>query len=268
MTRTHSPGALHFVADGPVAGLALARRPLEHPSATVVCVHGALDRAASFGRLARRFDDLAVVAYDRRGYQGSRDLGVGNLDDHVEDLTHVVAAESTVRPVLVLGHSFGGLVAMTAAARAPGLFDLVVAYESPFPWLVRRPGAPAPANGDPRLEAERFFRRVVSDESWERLSERQRDSRRDDGPALRADLVTLTGPRPFDPAALGVPVVYAYGGAGHAAHYRALAHALEDASPRVRSVEIPGASHGAHLSSPDQLAAVVVAAWEGACASA
>ncbi|HQU27109.1 MAG TPA: alpha/beta fold hydrolase [Acidimicrobiales bacterium] len=268
MTRTHFPGALHFVADGPVTGLALARRPLEHPSATVVCVHGALDRAASFARLARRLDDLGVVAYDRRGYQGSRDLGVGSLDDHVDDLVRVVAAESRTGPVLVLGHSFGGLVAMGAALRAPESIALVVAYESPFPWLVRRPGAPAPAHDDPRREAERFFRRVVSDESWERLSERQRDSRRDDGPALRADLTALTGPRPFDPSALGVPVLYVYGGAGDVAHYRALARALEDASPLVRSVEIPGAVHGAHLSSPDRLAAVVEAAWEGACASA
>ena len=267
MTRTHPPGALHFVADGPVPGLALARRPLAHPSATLVCVHGALDRAASFARLARRLASFEVVAYDRRGYQGSRDLGVGGLDDHVEDLARVVGSASA-GPVVVLGHSFGGLVAMGAALRAPRSIALVVAYESPFPWLVRRPGAPTPGGDDPRLEAERFFRRVVSDASWERLSERQRDSRRADGPALRADLAALAGPRPFDPSDLSVPVVYAFGSAGHADHYRALARALEEANPLVRSVEIPGAVHGAHLSSPDQLAAVVVAAWEDACASA
>ena len=268
MTRTRSPGALHFVADSPVEGLALARRPLEHPSATLVCVHGALDRAASFARVARRLDHLAVVAYDRRGYQGSRDRGVGDLEDHVGDLVRVVEAEARSGPVLVLGHSFGGLVAMGAALRTPEAIGLVVAYESPFPWLVRRPGAPAPTGDDPRLEAEWFFRRVVSDEAWERLSERQRDSRRADGPALRADLAALAGPRPFDPSDLSVPFVYVYGGSGHAAHYRALARALADANPLVRTLEIPGAVHGAHLSSPDQLAAAVASAWEDACASA
>lgn len=267
MTRTDRPGTLHFVADGPVAGLALARRPLEHPRATLVCVHGALDRAASFARLTRRLRDVEVVAYDRRGYQGSRDLGVGDLADHVEDLVRVVAA-ATPGPVVVLGHSFGGLVAMGATLRAPESIAAVVAYESPFPWLVRRPGAPTPAGDDPRLEAERFFRRVVSDAAWERLNERQRDSRRADGPALRADLTALTGPRPFDPADLAVPVVYAFGGAGHAAHYRTLARALEDVNPLVRAVEIPGAVHGAHLSSPDELAALVETALEDACTSA
>lgn len=267
MTRTDRPGTLHFVADGPVAGLALARRPLEHPRATVVCVHGALDRAASFARLARRLGDVEVVAYDRRGYQGSRDLGVGDLADHVEDLVRVVAA-ANAGPVVVLGHSFGGLVAMGAAVRAPESIALVLAYESPFPWLARRPGAPTPAGDDPRLEAERFFRRVVSDAAWERLSERQRDSRRADGPALRADLTALSGPRPFDPSDLAVPVVYAFGDAGDVAHYRTLARALEDASPLVHAVEIPGADHGAHLSSPDELAALVEAAWKDACASA
>ncbi len=267
MTRTHAPGALHFVADGPVAGLALARRPLEHPRGTLVCVHGALDRAASFARLARRLGDVEVVAYDRRGYQGSRDLGVGGLEDHVEDLVRVVSALSA-GPVVVLGHSFGGLVAMGAARRAPESIALVVAYEAPFPWLVRRTGAPTPAGDDPRLQAERFFRRVVSDASWERLSERQRDSRRADGPALLADLTTLSGPRPFDPSDLAIPVVYAFGGAGDVAHYRALARALEDANPLVRAVEVAGAVHGAHLSSPDELAAVVAAAWEDTCASA
>ena len=34
---------------------------------TVVCVHGTLDRAGSFARMARRLDGADVVAYDRRG---------------------------------------------------------------------------------------------------------------------------------------------------------------------------------------------------------
>lgn len=268
MARLRTVGTLHFVEDAPVAGLALARRPVDDARATLVCVHGALDRAGSFARLARRLEGFTVVAYDRRGYQGSRALGVAGLSRHVDDLVAVVEEESRRGPVAVLGHSYGGLVAIGAALAAPSSIDLVLAYESPYPWLVRRPGAVAPASEDPAAEAEDFFRRVVSDRAWERLSEAQRASRRADGPALLSDLRTLYGPEPYALADLTVPLVYAYGGARQAEHYRALAAALESSVPRARSIEIADAPHAAHLSHPERLAAVVTASWEGVCASA
>jgi pimeloyl-ACP methyl ester carboxylesterase len=54
----------------------MRRRAPDAPAGpAVVLVHGAMDRAASFGRVMRRLGDLDVVAYDRRGYAGS--LGTG-----------------------------------------------------------------------------------------------------------------------------------------------------------------------------------------------
>lgn len=268
MSPPRGSGALHFVDDSPVVGLALARRPVANALATLVCVHGALDRAGSFGRLTRRLERFNVVAYDRRGYQGSRDLGAGTLDQHVSDLLAVIADESRHGPVAVLGHSFGGLVALGAAVEAPASVQLVTAFESPFPWLVRRPGSAPTSSEDPHLEAERFFRRVVSDGAWLRLSEAQRSSRREDGPALLADLAALHGPRPFDPGVLAVPSIYAYGTGAQGPHYAELARALASANPLIRPVAVPGASHAAHLSRPDALARVVNEAWTERCASA
>ena len=81
MSSSHAiPQGLHFVANSPVAGLAVAERRVESPLATVICIHGGLDRGGSFARLARRMELFDLVAYDRRGYQGSRDLGPLGLE--------------------------------------------------------------------------------------------------------------------------------------------------------------------------------------------
>ncbi|MDE3065278.1 MAG: alpha/beta fold hydrolase [Acidobacteriota bacterium] len=254
---SHVPLGLHFVEGGPVAGLALAERRVAAPRATVVAIHGALDRAGSFARLARRLEGVDLVAYDRRGYQGSRALGVGTLEDHVHDLTAVVRAQREGGRVVLFGHSYGGLVALSAATRDPALSDLVLAYESPLPWVLARPGTRPPLGGDPALEAERFFQRVMSPAAWERLSAAERESRRLDGPALLADLRSLSGPAPVDLAALETAAAYLHGDAVNAEYYRALGVALQRLNPGIDVVEVPGAGHGAHLSHPAALARLI-----------
>ena len=54
-------------------------------------VHGSLDRAESFRRVMRRLPELHIVAYDRRGYQGSREAGVVGLAGHIADLVDIVS---------------------------------------------------------------------------------------------------------------------------------------------------------------------------------
>ena len=73
------------------AGLHILERAGSAPGApAVVLVHGSLDRAESFRRVMRRLPDLAIVAYDRRGYQRSRDAGVVGLRGHIADLVDIV----------------------------------------------------------------------------------------------------------------------------------------------------------------------------------
>ncbi len=256
-----TPSGLHYLDPSPLGALAVAEHRVDEPRATVVAIHGGLDRASSFARVSRRLDDFDTVAYDRRGYQRSRALGPGDLAQHVADLARVIAWAAPTGPVVLCGHSFGGLVAMTLAARRPDVAQVVVVYESPLPWVVARP-SPTPAPGEnPAREAERFFRRVVSDAAWERLSPEERESRRLDGPALSADLREMTQPlAPFELDEIAVPVHYLYGDQRSAPYYHALAHRLEASSAYFSSRELAGAQHGAHLSHPDLLAREIRAA--------
>ena len=136
-----------------MAGLAVAERRVERPKASIVCVHGGLDRGGSFARLARRTDEFDLVAYDRRGYQGSRHLQPTSLALHVADLIEIVRVEATRAPVILLGHSFGGVVVLGAALAEPSLASMAIVYESPLPWILARESSRPPLTLDPRAEA-------------------------------------------------------------------------------------------------------------------
>lgn len=256
-----------------ILGLHAVESSGSRPAATgpaVVLVHGSLDRAQSFRRAMRRLDDLHVVAYDRRGYAGSRHSTDGpcpDIDRSVDDLLGVVAEvrRPDGAPVVLVGHSYGGDVVVGAALREPSVVASIGAYEPPMPWLgfrpqqARRPGGWVMAD-DPAEEAEQFFRRMVGDTAWDRLSESARRELRSDGPALVADMHSFRGPVPFDVTALRVPAVFGRGGPQSRPHHRQTTAWLADNVPGATLFEVPGAAHGAHLSHPDGFADFVRAA--------
>ena len=232
----------------------------------VVLVHGSLDSSRSFSRVLRRLDDVPTLVYDRRGYQRSRQALPLNttLDGHIDDLLSVVAG----RPAVVVGHSYGGSIAIGAALRpGPSPIVSVVAFEPPVPWLERiLGGAGRPATSvstvDPHdtdqagARAEQFFRRMMGDTTWERLPPRAKDDRRADGPALAAELNAIRVAEPlFDVGTMRVPAIYARGG-DTTARRRQLAHWLVEHTPGAEEAVIPGAGHGAHLTHPDAFAAL------------
>jgi len=267
-SSTTSP-RLHFVANSPVKGLAVAERRVEEPSACVICVHGALDRGGSFARLVRRLSGFDVIVYDRRGYQGSRDLAPVDLEHHIEDLEALIEREASRHDVILFGHSFGGVVTLGAASRHASEVRLVVNYESPMSWVLPREGFRPPLSDDAQAEAEGFFRRVMSDRAWERLSEAQRESRRLDGPALLIDLTAVRQRQvPCDLSTFPVPFTYIYGDGAQAPYYRSLALELATVNPAIETVEIKDADHAAHLRSSTALAEIIRERWESLCASA
>jgi pimeloyl-ACP methyl ester carboxylesterase len=266
-TPSTSPPRLHFVDNSPVKGLAVAERRVDEPLASVICVHGALDRGGSFARLVRRLSGFDVIVYDRRGYQGSRDLAPVDLEHHIEDLEALIEREAIRQDVILFGHSFGGVVTLGAASRLASQVRLLVNYESPMSWVLPREGFRPPLSDDAQAEAERFFRRVMSDRAWERLGDAQRESRRLDGPALLNDLsVVRRREAPCDVSTVTVPFTYVYG--DQAPYYRSLAVELAKVNPAIETLEIKDADHAAHLRNSTALAEIIRARWKEACASA
>jgi len=111
------------------------RPPLEAGPANgslVVLVHGSLDRASSFRRVAARLPDATVITYDRRGYAGSVEVSPTPVfERQVDDFLEVLGG----RPVVGVGHSLGGDVVLRAAQRQPDLVTVAMVFEPPQPWL-------------------------------------------------------------------------------------------------------------------------------------
>jgi pimeloyl-ACP methyl ester carboxylesterase len=222
----------------------------------VILVHGSLARGSTFSRVVRRLSDLHVVSYDRRGYGKSRGIRpLGIMEDHVADLLELVGRG----PAVVVGHSYGGDVALGAAIEAPAAVVAVGAYEPPLSWEEWWPTRSRNrAEEDPAQFAEGFFRRMVGDpDVWDRLSEQARAELRADGPALMAELTSLrSSPAPFDIAELAVPAVFARG-TDSRWHHRQAVEELHRLVPGSGLVDIAGAAHGAHLSHPAAFAEFV-----------
>ncbi len=96
----------------------------------LVMVHGAGSARWAFGLLRPHLEgDFKVVAPDRRGRGASSDSGGYALERELDDLGAVMADAGEA--ALLFGHSYGGLVAATAAPRLKALPALVL-YEPPM----------------------------------------------------------------------------------------------------------------------------------------
>jgi pimeloyl-ACP methyl ester carboxylesterase len=250
----------------------------------VALVHGTMDRSGGMLRVHRILQSRCrVLRYDRRGY--GRSLAAGpptSFDQQVDDL----AALLDGRPAVLAGHSLGGVVCLTLAQRQPDLVRAVLAYEAPKMWAPWWPGGTAGSralasmrsggdghdgdgHGAPddderaRDAAESFLRRMIGDATWERLPAAMRAERRAEGPTLIAEMRSVRPPHPapFDPAAITVPVVAAFGTETRPHHMRATEE-LARAAPHGELRTIEGAGHGAHLTHPAEVADLVHRALE------
>ncbi len=238
----------------------LRRPPIEvGPGAgrLLILVHGTMDRATSFTRLMSKLPDWSILAYDRRGYAGSAAMGPPEtFQQQVEDLFAVLDGE----PAVAFGHSFGGDVVLAAAADRPDLIPTALVWEAPQPWLPWWPSHTAAGGAQADLEpddrAEWFMRRQVGDLVWERLPSATRASRRAEGRTLEAEMATLRGGPVFEVDRVSIPVIVGRGTLS-SAHQRRSARELASALPHGELADIPGATHGAHLSHPGEVADLV-----------
>jgi pimeloyl-ACP methyl ester carboxylesterase len=93
-------------------------------SGTAVLVHGHLDAAASWELVAPTLAraDLRVLAPDLRGCGDGPTMPEGasyQFVDHVRDLLELLEGLCDKRPVYLVGHSLGGLIALSFAGSFP-----------------------------------------------------------------------------------------------------------------------------------------------------
>lgn len=226
----------------------------------VVLVHGTMDRGAGWARVSRELRHREVVRYDRRGYGRSRETPVpegrpAGFEGHLADLEAVIDATAGGRPVVAVGHSYGGLLAIGLAGTGRPDVAAVVAYEAPMPWLEWWPSIDDSLSADPEALAETFLRSMIGDSNWMALPAGTRRARRAEGRALLDDLDGL-GSRPPQLDAISSPVILGVGGETQGRHRRAVQELVPICHPR-RIVEVQGAVHGAHLTHPEAMAAMV-----------
>src|SRR3984885_3555572 len=129
-----------------------------------------MDRAKSFLPIVEYLPDLRVIEYDRRGYGESLPAGTpAALAQHVDDLLGAMDH----KPTTVVAHSFGGVVAASAAIQYPGLFRGLGLWEPQVPWMefwptpVRRGLEAMAAEVDTDALAERVYVSMVGEKGWE-----------------------------------------------------------------------------------------------------
>lgn len=103
----------------------------------LVLLHGQPGSAADWRQLTRRLPaQLHAVAADRPGYGSSR-LAAGGFATNAQAVLDDLDARGIQRAVLV-GHSYGGGVALSAASLAPHRVEAVVLLASVGPGCVNR----------------------------------------------------------------------------------------------------------------------------------
>ena len=227
----------------------------------LLLLHATLSSSRQLQSLANRLAaSYTVIAVDRRGSGESRSPGVppaGPIDVavHVDDLVAILTAER-VGPVLAVGHSYGGCLALEFAARRPELVTGSWVYEPPYapvgPPAVRaalvdvgRRTAAAAHDGGPGAAAEAFLSAVGGAGAVESLSPAARQRIRLADSAALAD-AALLGLEPDGLGRIRRPVVVATGTASLPA-YATIAEALIERVPNAVHESIAGAAHGAPI---------------------
>ncbi len=226
----------------------------------VFFIHGsATDHGTWTIQLAQLRNSVRCVAWDRRG-TGQSPLPEGcdylTVEEHADDAAALLREHGGGKPRVVVGQSFGGVVALDLARRYPELVGSAVLMEPPlaasdsvppipehflarYDELQRTEGGPA--------AAEFFLRSVLGDEAWERIPGPYRERSRALWRPIRQDIAAL-GAYAVRYAALRRverPVLL-LGGDRSADFYRPTLEALERSLGNARRETLSGAGHMMH----------------------
>ena len=246
-------------------GLHIGR--LDRPNAPrVLFVHGVMDRGATFLSVSRRLTSSSWLIYDRRGYGRSSVETVPVFEDHVVDLVALIERESHNEPVVVVGHSLGGTIALAAVSRVAPCVSGVVVHEAPLPWLEWWPLRDL--NGR-RIEDEsshdavvRVMERTAGGDVWEALPEAVRSQRLSEGPVMVSELVGARNGCPFEAERLDMHVVVSRGSLS-LGHREQAQEWLVDNLPCARPHVIDGAAHNVQSTNPREFSELLSSVIEG-----
>jgi len=242
------PSALHVVRAG--------------TGPRVLLIHGSAADHTTWsiqlaGPLALSF---SLIAYDRR-------VDAPSVEAQADDAITVLGDDAT--PVLVIGSSFGSVIALDAIRRYPDRFRGAVLIEPPMAASDDLPAGPREflAQFDRTVEtaggpaaAELFLRTVLGDAVFDRMPRIYQERAKAKWAAIRADSQALFDyhPRYAELARVQTPVQLV-GGARSAAYFRPTLDALFRALPDARLEVIEGAGHMLHAEAHRRFAEVVLA---------
>ena len=224
----------------------------------VVLIHGSLDRSAGMLRVSRQIQKVAqVIRFDRRGYaQNNIHQGPFSVAGNVDDVVSILNG----REAILIGHSFGGNIALATAALLGKQIHAVSTYETPLSWFEWWPRNTAGANSlrVPTSEAaEAFMIRLIGQKRWSLLPETTKHARRSEGSALTAELQSIREGAPWSVDAIECPVLCGFGTRAME-HHKKGALWFGENLPNGRSVEIDGAGHGAPNSHAAEFADLLI----------
>jgi pimeloyl-ACP methyl ester carboxylesterase len=223
-------------------------------------------------RLAGRYRTLAVDLYGSGkspSWPGARPL---SLADEVALLGPALAAAGD--RFHVVGHSYGGAVAIATALAHPGrvaslvlfepvLFSVLIAEDPTQPAAreivaVRDDTVAALERGDPHSSGARFLDYWMGAGSWAAMPEPRREGLAAAMSHVKAQWAAAFGAstRRSAFAALDVPVLYLTGTESPASA-RGVARLLTKVLPRVTAVEIEGVGHMGPITHPERINALI-----------
>jgi pimeloyl-ACP methyl ester carboxylesterase len=185
---------------------------------------------------------------------------------HVADVAALLDAMEIAAAVLV-GHSFGGVVALEVAVRLPDRACAVVAWEPPYGPLADRETRArfaavasaterAHATGAAAAAAATFLDGVAGDGAWQALPDRARAFLAAQGDGAYVD-AALGGLDPGGLSRIVAPVTVLTGAASEP-FYAPIARAVVERVPGARLVALDGLRHTAPITDPEAVAAAIL----------
>jgi pimeloyl-ACP methyl ester carboxylesterase len=243
---------------------------------TVVCIHASASSSAQWrplmDRLAGRFRTLAVDLYGSGKSPRWPDDRALSLADEVALLEPVLAAAGD--RFHVVGHSYGGAVALKAALADPDRIRSLVVYEPVLfsVLLAEDPTQPAAREivavrddtvaalegGNPSAAGARFLDYWIGPGTWAGMPEARRSAVATAMGSLTAEWHAAFNERtPLSAfASLDVPTLCLTGSDSPDAS-RGVARLLTKVMPRVTDVEIAGVGHMGPVTHPERINALI-----------